>query len=157
MATKRSAKRLQALGYILSDGLSYSWFRVKELDDEACTATLYVDTGDCNEETGKQIFKKVEIGPDDVARGLRMYREMLEGKREEFPGAWKYAAKDAVRAGKIADESEFDPAIHARCPDGAYGWETVKFDRTNGDEGDYDANTADSVLQMATLGQVMYG
>ena len=157
MTTKRSEKRLQTLGYILSDGLSYSWFQVKELDEDAVTATLYVDTGDYDEKTDEQIFKKVEIGPDDVARGLRMYREMLEGKREEFPGAWKYAAQDAVRAGKIKDESEFDPAVHARCSAGAYGWETVKFDRTNGDEGDYDANTADSVLQLATLGQVMFG
>lgn len=156
MGAKRSSKRLQTLGYILSDGLNYSWFDVEELDTDAVTATLLVDTGDYNKETGNQIFKRVKITADDVARGLRMYKEYLQGKREQFPGAWKYAARDAVRAGKIADESEFEPEKHAKVDSESYAWQTVKFSDTNGDEGDYDANTADSVMQLATLGQVMY-
>ncbi|MGA7050819.1 MAG: hypothetical protein WBZ37_06010 [Mycobacterium sp.] len=157
MARERSEKRMEALGDILSDGLNYEWFRVEALDAEAVTATLLVDTGDYNEETDQQIFKRVDVTADDVARGLRMYREYLEGKREMFPGEFKYHAKDAVRAGLIADEAQFDGPTHARARAEACGWETVKFDRTNGDQGDYDANTADSVMQFATIGQVMFG
>lgn len=153
---KRSEKRMEALGYILSDGLNYSWFQVLQLDDEAVTAKLRVATGDFDDD-GNQIWKTVDITADDVARGLRMYREYLSGEREMFPGEWKYRMADALRAGRIADDSEFDPKIHARADARSYGWETVKFDRTNGDDGDYDANTADSVMQFATLGQVMYG
>lgn len=144
---QRSAKRMEALGYILSDGLCYSWFRVEELDVDAVTATLLVDTGDVNEDTGARIFKRYKITADDVARGLRMYREMLEGKREEFHGQWKMRAEG----------NSFCRAEGERVAPDAYAWETVKFDRTNGDDGDYDANTADAVMQLATLGQVMYG
>lgn len=156
MGVKRSEKRLKALGYILGDGLTYSWFQVEDLDTDVVTATLLVDTGDYDD-NDEQVFKKFEITADDVARGLKMYEEMLLGKREAFPGEWKYGAKNAVRAGLIADESEFVATEHARAHPDAYAWETVKFGKTNGDEGDYDANTADSVMQLATLGQTMFG
>lgn len=156
MTNTRSAQRLYALGCILTDGLNYSWFDVEALDDEAVTATLNVDTGDVDD-NDQPIVKRVEITADDVARGLRMYEEALNGQREFFPGAWKYDAKDAVRAGVIANVDEFVPTVHARVDADAYARQTVKFSRTNGDEGDYDANTADSVLQFATLGHVIFG
>ena len=156
MGNKRSDKRMKTLGYFLSDGLHYSWFHCTELDENACTATIYVDDLDDDEGEGKYAIKH-EIGPDDIARGLRMYREAMEGKREWFKGEFKFRIKDAIRAGKIKDESEFKPEIHARAGDSAYGWQTVKFDRTNGDEGDYDANTADSVMQFAIFGETVYG
>lgn len=145
MATKRSAKRMQALGYILSDGLVYSWFECEALDYEAVTATLRVNTGDFDA-NDDEVWKTVEITADDVARGLRMYREMAEGKREEFPGQWKMRA----------DGNTFCRAEGEALDKGSYAWELVRFDRTNGDEGDYDANTADAVLQFATLGYAIY-
>lgn len=150
--TTRTAERLQALEYILSDGLSYSWFRVSDYNEDDCTATVWTDE---DEEGTFEVEHK--IGPDDVARGLRMYREWLEGKREMFPGEWKYTIKDLIRKELITDESEFDPEIHARASARSYGWQTVDFDRTNGADGDYDANTADNVMQFAVFGQVIYG
>lgn len=150
--TARTAERLEALSCILVDGLSYSWFQVAELDEKAVTATVFTDEDD------EGTFEvKHEIGPDDVARGLRMYREWLEGKREAFPGEWKYAIDALLRNGVIKDESEFNPLVHARADEGSYGWQTVVFDRTNGEDGDYDANTADNVIQFAVFGQVIYG
>lgn len=154
--TTRTAERLQALEYILSDGLSYSWFRVRNYNEEDCTATVYVATGDYDE-NDKEVFEKFEVGPDDVARGLRMYREYLEGKREAFPGEWKYAIDSLLRKGVISDASEFEPTIHARAHEESYGWQMVLFDRTNGEDGDYDATTADSVMQLATIGEIRYG
>lgn len=123
--TTRSAERLEALSFILTDGLTYEWFRVESIDDEACTAVVLTDA-----EQGED-FEKIdrhEIGPDDVARGLRLFREYAEGKND----------------GKRAR------------PDW-YGWQTVEFDRTNGAEGDYDAGTADMVMQFAIFGEVIYG
>jgi len=148
----RSAKRTEALGYILSDGLSYSWFRVSELDGDACTATVSYEDPDME---GRWITTKV--GPKDVARGLRMFREMLEGKREAYPGQWKYAADNAVRAGRIAKAEDFDPLTLGETAHRSYGWQTVIFDRTNGEDGDYDATTADEVLQLAIYGHVIFG
>lgn len=148
----RSEKRTEALGCILSDGLMYSWFQVEELDADACTATIQVQDPDDEDN-----WIEHNIGPADVARGLRLYREYLQGKREGFPGEWKYRADDAVRAGLIASADEFVGTEHAKASPDSYAWETVKFDQTNGDEGDYDANTADSVMQFATLGYTIYG
>lgn len=204
--TTRSPERMQALGYILSDGLTYNWFRVKALDVDAVTATLLVNTGDYDEEKDREIWKTVEITADDVARGLRMYREYMEGTREAFPGAHKHEARDwlsklyeqekeehqaaghTIRFVSLSEESSrdyklrcdcgfmwpggesltqvaeealacgvFRPGVHNRADEGSYGWQTVKFDRTNGEEGDYDANTADSVMQFATLGYTIFG
>lgn len=152
--TTRTPERMQALSYVLCGGLSYSWFLVEELDEEAVTATIRTDGPDDDEGTYSQVH---QIGPDDVARGLRMYAEYMAGTREGFPGEWKYSAENAVRAGRIKDESEFVPGVHNRADAGSYGWQMVKFDRTNGAEGDYDANTADSVMQFATLGHAIYG
>ena len=152
--TKRTPERLQTLEYFLSDGLNYAWFRVRNYNEEACTATVYVAT---DYDDDKAVFEKFEVGPDDVARGLRLYRETLEGKREAFPGEWKYDIDRMILKGVIADASEFVPTIHARAHKDNYGWQTVLFDRTNGEEGDYDANTADSVMQLATIGEIRYG
>ena len=151
---QRSDERMNALSSILVDGLYYSWFRCTELDESACTATIYTD--DLEGDEGNFAVKH-EVGPDDIARGLRMYREYMEGKREHFKGEWEFRIKDLLRAGTIKDRSEFKPEIHCRADERSYGWQTVKFDRTNGAEGDYDANTADSVMQFALLGEVVYG
>lgn len=156
--TKRTDERMQALGCILCDGLSYSWFRVVELDDEAVTATVRVDTGEYDED-GDSIYETKNVTADDVARGLRMYREWLEGKREMYPGEWGWKAKDAVREGRISDVADFDP-VKDREATGvreSYAWQTVIYDRTNGAEGDYDANTADNVMQFALIGHAIYG
>ena len=155
---KRTKQRLQTLEYILSDGLSYSWFRVEDYDGDACTATVLADTGEYDDD-GEQIFKKHEIGPGDVARGLRLYREWLEGKREAFRGEWGYQAADEVRAGRIASVEDFDPVAYRERTGvrESYAWQTVIFDRTNGDEGDYDANTADNVIQFAVFGEAIFG
>ena len=149
----RSAQRTEALSCILSDGLMYEWFQVAALHSESCTATVLAM--DPDDEDNARIVH--EVTADDVARGLRMYREYLEGKREGFPGEWKYRAKDAVREGVIATESDFVPTVHARADKSSYAWQTVTFDRTNGDEGDYDANTADSVMQFAIYGFTHFG
>lgn len=140
--TTRTADRLKALSYILSDGLSYSWFQVDSINEDACKAVVRVDGPD--DEEGDMTLNW-RVGPDDVARGLRMVREYAEGKRELYNGEWKYYLdKDPnwlpVRAGKDS-----------------YLWELVKFDDTNGEDGDYDANTADMVMQFAILGEVRYG
>ncbi|QJD50294.1 hypothetical protein SEA_IWOKEUPLIKEDIS_91 [Mycobacterium phage Iwokeuplikedis] len=152
--TTRTAERMETLGYLMSDGLTYSWFQVETWDIDAVTAVVYTD-----EDEEGTFDKRHEIGPDDVARGLRMYREWLEGKREAYPGENKWRAKDAVRAGRIKSEEDFDP-VKDREQTGvreSYAWQTVIFDRTNGEEGDYDANTADNVMQFAILGEVIFG
>jgi hypothetical protein len=154
ISNKRSPERLEALSYILSDGLYYSWFALDKLNSERCTAVVRVDGPD--DEEGAMTLNW-RIGPDDVARGLRMYREVLEGKREEFKGAWGWLIKDLIRNGHLKNESEFVPEIHARADADSYGWQTVIFDRTNGAEGDYDANTADNVMQLAIFGEIRYG
>lgn len=148
-ARAKSDERMAALGCILNDGLMYSWFRVEELDSDAVTATLKV-------EVDTEEWQTFHVNADDVARGLRMYRESCEGKREDYPGAHGWAMKDALRAGVIKTEAEFNPLVHARADAGAYCWQTVLFDRTNGREGDYDANTADAVMQFATIGHNQY-
>jgi len=148
----RSAKRMEALSCILSDGLSYSWFRTTAFDEKAVTATILANDPDDEEN-----WIEHKIGPKDVARGLRMFREMLEGKREAYPGQWKYAADNAVRAGRIAKAEDFDPLTLGETAHRSYGWQTVIFDRTNGEDGDYDANTADEVLQLAIYGHVIFG
>lgn len=198
----RSPERMQVLGYILADGLHYDWFQVDALDPDAVTATVRTDGPDDEEGTFSQVH---QVNADDVARGLRMYREYLEGNRESFPGEWVYRAQDmlrkrfggeqdqhreqdhVVRFVQVGDDTrdyemrcgcgtvwvgggaalkaaataaieagEFVPSVHARADDSVYGWQTVKFDRTNGDQGDYDANTADSVMQFAILGHTIY-
>jgi hypothetical protein len=152
--TTRTTERLEALSCILVDGLSYSWFEVEELDEDDVTAVVYTDEDD--EETFED---RHDIGPDDVARGLRMYREWLEGKREAFKGEWEYRAKDEIRAGRIATVEDFDPVAYREVTGAreSYAWQTVIFDRTNGVEGDYDANTADNVMQFAIFGELIYG
>jgi hypothetical protein len=35
-------------------------------------------------------------------------------------------------------------------------WKTVLFDRTNGEAGDYDAETSDAVMQFAIYGQIVF-
>jgi len=152
--TKRSAERTEALSCILIDGLTYDWFGVRELNEDTVTATVMAANPD-DPEDGEPTLHT--IGPDDVARGLRMYREYLEGKREGYPGEWRFEARAAVRQGRIASEDEFVPEIHCRAPKQSYGWQTVEFDRTNGREGDYDANTADSVMQFAIYGHAVFG
>lgn len=142
--TTRTAERLQALEYILSDGLSYSWFRVTAYNEDECTATVLGNTGDYDADDN-EVWQRHEIGPDDIARGLRMVREYAQGKRELYNGEWKfYLDRDPNWKPKQANE-------------GSYLWELVKFDQTNGEDGDYDANTADMVLQYAVFGQVIYG
>ncbi|AXH46824.1 hypothetical protein SEA_ACOLYTE_81 [Mycobacterium phage Acolyte] len=152
--TVRTPERLQTLSYILVDGLNYEWFQVEELDDEACTAVIFTD-----EDEEGTFEKRHEIGPDDIARGLRLYREWLEGKREAYQGENKWRAKDAVRAGRIQREEDFDPVADREATGvrESYAWQTVIFDRTNGEEGDYDANTADNVLQFAIFGEAIFG
>ena len=143
--TKRSPERLQALSYILQDGLMYEWFRCYHLDEDTCTAAIEADTGDIDYITGNPVWKRVEIGPGDVARGLRMFREYAYGDRELYHGEWEM---------KRRRDPEYQPAPG---PKSWYGWQLVEFDRTNGDEGDYDAITADMVMQFAIFGQVIYG
>lgn len=152
MGKQRSAERLQTLSYLLVDGLHYSWFQCTELDEKACTATIFTD-----EDEEGTFENKHEIGPDDIARGLRLYEEALDGKREMYAGEWKYAAKDLVRNGVIATEADFDPLKHAVADPGSYARQTILFGKTNGEQGDYDANTADAVLQFAIFGETIFG
>lgn len=136
----RSPERLQALSYILSDGLSYSWFQVSGPDNDDCTATVWTD------EDEEETFEvKHEIGPDDVARGLRKVREYFNGERELYNGQWAQERKD-------------DPTwMPAKGSTDSYLYQLIVFDRTNGEDGDYDANTADMVMQYAIFGEVRYG
>jgi hypothetical protein len=48
----------------------------------------------------------------------------------------------------------------AALPDGGrntYAYQLVVADRTNGDDGDYDVTTADAIMQIAVLGEDIYG
>lgn len=132
----RSPERTQFLSDVLSTSLHYSWFELIEADWDKGTATIKAEH-DLDE------WQTHEIGPDDVARGLRMYREWLEGKREAYPGQW-------------AAGFDFNRAEGERAGASYYGWELAKADRTNGEEGDYDVSTADSALQFAIFGGVIY-
>jgi hypothetical protein len=115
----RSGERMFALGCLLEEGLTYPWFRSENVDDETVTATITVVDPDNDEEMGRY-----DIGPDDVARGLKLLESDLR-------------ARSIVKTD--------------------YRWQTVRFGHTNGDKGDYDADTADLVLQFATLGKVVFG
>lgn len=130
----RSPERTQFLSDLLSTSLHYSWFRLLEADWDKGTAKIKAE----HDENYWQVH---EIGPDDVARGLRMYREWMNGQREGIPGAWS-----------MRWETEGEKA-----PASSYGWQLVKADRTNGEEGDYDVTTADSALQFAVFGHRIYG
>jgi hypothetical protein len=141
--TTRTPERLEALGYILSDGLSYSWFQVEELDDEAVTATVW--TGDDDSDEEDEFTVKHEITADDVARGLRMVREYFNGERELYNGQW-----DHYRA----EDPDWTPT---KGSTDSYLHQLIVFDRTDGADGDYDADTADMVMQYAILGEVRYG
>lgn len=143
--TTRTAERLEALSYILSDGLSYSWFKATEYDETACTATVFAATGDYDEDD-REVWERHEIGPDDVARGLRMVREYFNGERELYSGEWEQMRRfygDDWKPSKGSTDS--------------YLYQLLVFDRTNGEDGDYDANTADMVMQYAIFGEVRYG
>ena len=141
--TARTPERMEALGYILSDGLSYSWFQVEELDDEAVTATVW--TGDDDSDDEEDFTVKHEITADDVARGLRMVREYFNGERELYNGQWDYHR--ALNPDWTPTKGSTD----------SYLYQLILFDRTNGEDGDYDAGTADMVMQYAILGEVRYG
>ena len=138
--TKRSAERMEALGYLLSDGLSYSWFEVESLDDEAVTAVVWTD-----EDGDDEVDTRHEITADDVARGLRMVREYFNGERELYKGQWAFYRKD---------NPDWTPT---KGSTDSYLYQLLEFDRTNGAEGDYDADTADMVMQYAIFGEVQYG
>lgn len=157
----RSRQRTEWLANVLCDGLSYSWFECSEYDAEACTATVRVmvdgDTDDAITDDDGVVWRTFHLTADDVARGIRMYGEVLDGHREPFPGAWRYRADDAVRAGIIASADEFVPTVHGRARAESYARQLILADRTNGDAGDYDADTADNVIQLATLGAMVYG
>jgi hypothetical protein len=116
----RSGERMFALGCLLEEGLTYPWFQVSDLDDEAVTATITVVDPDNDNE----VISTHEVGPDDVARGLKLLESDLR-------------ARSIIKSD--------------------YRWQTVRFGHTNGDKGDYDADTADLVLQFATLGKVVFG
>ena len=141
--TTRTADRLQTLSYILSDGVYYSWFQVEHLDDEAVTATIW--TVEDNED-GSTREVKHEITADDVARGLRMVREYFNGERELYNGEWDFYRRTKGEDWKPVKGSK-----------DSYLYQLILFDRTNGEDGDYDANTADMVMQYAILGEVRYG
>lgn len=142
--TARTAERLEALSCILCDGLSYPWFQVEYLDEEKVHAVIHADTGDYDDDD-EPIFERHEVTADDVARGLRMVREYFNGERELYAGQWDFYRKD-------------DPDWTA--PKGStdsYLYQLILFDRTNGEDGDYDAATADMVMQFAIFGEVRYG
>ena len=141
--SNRTAERLEALSYILSDGLSYSWFRVEEFDDEAVTATVWTTDDDSDDE--EDFTVKHEITADDVARGLRMVREYFNGERELYKGEWAY---------HLERDPNWTPT---KGSTDSYLYQLIVFDRTNGEDGDYDANTADMVMQFAIFGEVRYG
>ena len=86
--TNRTPERLKTLEYILSDGLTYPWFGVTDYDEDACTATVWTADEDSDDEEELSVAHK--IGPDDVARGLRMVREYFNGERELYKGEWAY-------------------------------------------------------------------
>lgn len=140
--TTRTAERLEALSYILSDGLSYSWFEVSAHDSDAVTATVWVDDEDDEEGT---YGRKVTVDADDVARGLRMVREYFNGERELYNGEWNYY---------LEKDPNWKPS---KGSTDSYLYQLILFDRTNGEDGDYDANTADMVMQYAIFGEVRYG
>lgn len=141
--TNRTPERLKALSYILSDGLSYSWFEVSDLDEETVTATVWTDSEDAVEEG--EFDRKHEITADDVARGLRMVREYFNGERELYKGEWAYY---------LERDPNWTPT---KGSTDSYLYQLIVFDRTNGEDGDYDANTADMVMQFAIFGEVRYG
>lgn len=138
--TTRTIERLKALSYILSDGLSYSWFYVTMLNDETCEAIVFTDP-----EEDESFNQRHQIGPDDVARGLRMVREYFNGERELYSGQWDYLRKH---------NPDWTPNKGSHDD---YLYQLILFDRTNGEDGDYDANTADMVMQYAIFGEVRYG
>lgn len=134
----RSPQRLQFLGYIATDGTTYDWLNLIEFDEKTCTGKMQIFNDDDEEGRARKI---VEFGPDDIARGIRMYREYLDGEREGIRGAW---AKGYETKGEKVSPN-------------AYGRQLILASDTNGDDGDYDANTADSALQFAFYGNLVYG
>lgn len=113
---KLSEERMQFLGDILETGLTYQWFKVEYLNTNKVEAILFAESDD----TGR--FYEVFIGPDDVERGLSIYRRTFK-----------------------------------TAPKGWYGHQLVLADKTNGEDGDYDAVTADMVMQLAVFGEVLFG
>lgn len=136
--TTRTPERLQALSYILSDGLSYSWFDVEQLDEEAVTAVVWTD-----EDGDDAVDTKNHVTADDVARGLRMFREYFNGERELYNGEWDYYRR-----------TKGDNWTPTKGSTDSYLYQLILFDRTNGEDGDYDASTADMVMQFAIFGEV---
>lgn len=148
----RSPELMQWLGDLMLTGLHYSWFRAEDIDTEKVSCVVLTDP----DEQGTFDQRK-EVTVDDVVRGITMYEEWLDGKREGYPGEWKYAAESAVRTKQIERVEDFQPALHARASDDSYGRRLIEAYRSDGFEGDYDVNTADSVMQMAVLGGIIFG
>ena len=148
----RSPELMQWLGDLMLTGLHYSWFRAEDIDTEKVSCVVFTD-----EDEEGTFDQRHEITVDDVVRGITMYEEWLDGKREGFPGEWKYAAEGAVRAGRIENADQFRPEVHAKSDADSYGRQLIEAFRSDGFEGDYDVNTADSVMQMAVLGGIVFG
>ena len=138
--TKRTEKRAQFLKDVLVTAVeSYGytpWFQFDNYNPDNGTVTVYHDEN----EDGEYSDGPYQINLDDVARGLRLYRE-----------AW--ADPPTYTSPTTGETTLMYPARNT----GSYRYQLLVADRTNGDDGDFDVTTADSVLQMAVLGKEIYG
>lgn len=94
---------------------------------------------------GDEDTKSLRIDIDVIARGITRFKEWMAGeKRNELGGI-------------------IDPASDKRwrntayAPTNSYWKQFLLADRTNGDDGDYDADVADAIVQLGLFDEVVYG
>lgn len=132
---KRSVEREVFLGDILAtavEGGINDWAAVTRWQWEDLGAENWVaDIVDANAEDGDEPdFEPVTINTDTIAHGIAVIK------------SWK-------------KDRDFQPNYFG--DGGAYWREFLKADRTNGDDGDYDAIIADWIVQAGIFGEIVYG
>lgn len=133
---KRTAERIEFLSDILTtavEGGINDWAEVSEYKHEYCTPPVAkADTFAIVHEIEEDDEVGTKVTIDTIARGIRVIKNM-----------------------KRSDGTPFQPNYFG--DGGSYWRQFLLADRTNGDDGDYDAIVADWIVQAGLFGEIVYG
>ena len=141
MGRKRTAEREQFLADVLTtavEGGINDWAYVSEYKHEYTPVPVAetfaivheVDPSDVEEDDEGYAIRGLRVDIDTIAKGIGVIK------------SWKA-------------ERDFQPNYFG--DGGAYWREFLLADRTNGDDGDYDAIVADWIVQAGLFGTIIYG
>lgn len=118
---------------------------VSDLDGFYADIVPSADEGEWGVFDGDEDKKALHIDIDVIARGVTRFKEWMAGeKRNQLGGLVKPDAEKAWLRDPYA-------------PTNRYWKQFLLSERTNGDDGDYDADVADAIVQLALFDEVVYG